>query len=253
MLCVFSFHMLEKNAFELPWVQEIPALASTSTSQGLCHYHRMTVSCPCATSTFTIDLQELAREPYCIVIFVWHIVTSHWLPVTFGTHGKVWLCAWQNNQNTCCFGPKKFVLMWELQQNISDLVEYCKLSGTQVKLSPELSINSSSRIIHISMHRFGQKFFLIVPLSRSLFCAQSLRPIDGTTMIGFKWGVDRNALGMADTGDARLRVIDLKVGQRDVDPNWGLTKSFQTWKLLDSRILLVHDFEHTQGTMLQIL
>jgi len=38
-------------------------------------------------------------------------------------------------------------------------------------------------------------------------------------MIGFKWGVDRNALGMADTGEARLRVIDLKVGQRDVDPN----------------------------------
>ena len=157
MLCVFSFHILEKNA---PWVQEIPALPSTSTSQGLCHYHRMTVSCPRATSTFTIDLQELAREPYCIVIFVWHIVTSHWLPVTFGTHGKVWLCAWQNNQNTCCFGPKKFVLVWELQQNISDLVESCKLSGTQVKLFTELSINSSSRIIHISMHRFGQKFFL---------------------------------------------------------------------------------------------
>ena len=119
----------------------------------------------------------------------------------------------------CCFGPEKFILVLELQQNISDVVEPCKLSGTQVKLFPELSITNSSRIIHILMHRFGQKFFLIVPLSRSLFCAQSGRPIDGTTMIGFKWGVDRNALGMADTGEARLRVIDLKVGQRDVDPN----------------------------------
>lgn len=29
-------------------------------------------------------------------------------------------------------------------------------------------------------------------------------------MVGFKWGVDRNALGMADTGEARLRVIDVK-------------------------------------------
>ena len=30
-------------------------------------------------------------------------------------------------------------------------------------------------------------------------------------MIGFKWGVDRDALGMAQTGNARQRVIDLKV------------------------------------------
>mmetsp|Transcript_3773 Transcript_3773/g.4685 ORF Transcript_3773/g.4685 Transcript_3773/m.4685 type:complete len:270 (-) Transcript_3773:237-1046(-) len=29
-------------------------------------------------------------------------------------------------------------------------------------------------------------------------------------MIGFKWGVDRNALGMAETGEARLRAIDMK-------------------------------------------
>lgn len=29
-------------------------------------------------------------------------------------------------------------------------------------------------------------------------------------MIGFKWGVDRDALGMAQTGHARARVIDMK-------------------------------------------
>ncbi|CAJ1418559.1 unnamed protein product [Effrenium voratum] len=29
-------------------------------------------------------------------------------------------------------------------------------------------------------------------------------------MIGLKWGVDRDALGMAETGEARLRVIDMK-------------------------------------------
>jgi len=35
-------------------------------------------------------------------------------------------------------------------------------------------------------------------------------------MIGFKWGVDRNALGMADTGEARLRVIDLKAAMAEL-------------------------------------
>ena len=176
----------------------MPALPSTPTLQGLCHYHRMTVSCPRATSTSPLiskNLQENHIE-YCIMIFVWHIVTSHWLPVTFGTHGKVCLCAWQNHQKTCVvLVQKKFILVLELQQNISDVVEPCKLSGTQVKLFPELSITNSSRIIHILMHRFGQKFFLIVPLSRSLFCAQSVRPIDGTTMIGFKMGCRSQCLG----------------------------------------------------------
>eukprot|EP00435_Cladocopium_sp_Y103_P058042 s1015_g20.t1 len=35
-------------------------------------------------------------------------------------------------------------------------------------------------------------------------------------MVGFKWGVDRNALGMADTGEARLRVIDLKAAAAEL-------------------------------------
>lgn len=72
MLCVFSFHMLEKIVFELPWAQEMPALPSTPTLQGLCHYHRMTVSCPRATSTSPLiskNLQENHIE-YCIMIFV---------------------------------------------------------------------------------------------------------------------------------------------------------------------------------------
>lgn len=35
-------------------------------------------------------------------------------------------------------------------------------------------------------------------------------------MVGFKWGVDRNALGMADTGEARLRVIDVKAATAEL-------------------------------------
>ncbi|CAL1135092.1 unnamed protein product [Cladocopium goreaui] len=35
-------------------------------------------------------------------------------------------------------------------------------------------------------------------------------------MVGFKWGVDRNALGMADTGEARLRVIDVKAAAAEL-------------------------------------
>jgi len=32
----------------------------------------------------------------------------------------------------------------------------------------------------------------------------------GSNMIGFKWGVDRDALGMAETGHARQKVVDMK-------------------------------------------
>ena len=39
-------------------------------------------------------------------------------------------------------------------------------------------------------------------------------------MVGFKWGVDRNALGMVDTGEARLRVIDVKAPVKNKSKFW---------------------------------
>lgn len=50
----------------------------------------------------------------------------------------------------------------------------------------------------------AQLFALLLPVEQVEVAVWAI------TMIGFKWGVDRDALGMAQTGHARARVIDMK-------------------------------------------
>lgn len=137
-------------AFDFDFAGLVP-LSSHDCFLPACHFH------------FTIDLQELAREPYWILYYDFRLTYRDFALAACNLRHpweSVFVCMAKPPKNMCCFGPKKFILVLELQQNISDVVEPCKLSGTQVKLFLELSINNSSRIIHILMHRFGQKFFL---------------------------------------------------------------------------------------------
>ncbi len=96
MLFVFSIRQNQslnfaksvKFAFELPWVQEIRALLSTSTFHGVWR--------PCATSVFTIDLQELARELlYCDFRLTYRDLTFAACNFRDPCESVV-VCAWQN-------------------------------------------------------------------------------------------------------------------------------------------------------------